>query len=68
VLSVYAVVGAEEPLWRSHQILLQGHGDATWLSLPTPASDRGQVPKIGVDPRLVRALADVLHETARPVA
>lgn len=68
VLSVYAPVGPEKPLRRSHQILLQGCGDGTWLSLPTPARDQGQVPELGIDPRLVRALADVLDETDHPLA
>ncbi|MBW7886377.1 MAG: hypothetical protein H3C34_27875 [Caldilineaceae bacterium] len=64
---VLAVHAPGEPQ-RSQRILLHGHGDSTWLSLPAPVSDQGQPPEPGVDPRLVRALAVVLGETDRPLA
>lgn len=62
VLSVYAPAESTDIFQHAHQILLRGHRDSTWLSLPSLGITEFSATETGVDMRLVRALADALYE------
>lgn len=64
VLSVCQAAEEDRPVLPPNQIVIHGYRDNTWLSLPALDSARGRSQGLEIDPRLLRALAEVLGEIA----